>query len=838
MPNVPKSSLLTLQEASNLLNCHPNTLRQWDKLGILHAVRVGSRGDRRYRKEDILNIMASPRSQPENQPPVIRQTDEILDRISNAFVAFDTKWRFTYVNHKAQELLDLIGKDLIGKSLLDLYPQTKSTAIFKAMEFARHTGNVVHKSFSLSTDDVWYEAAIYPSSTGMTITIEDITQQHKEEKNTAFLTKVYNTLSSTLDYDKTLTNISRIIVPEIADWFSVEIIDKLQGLRIVEISHKDPKKVKWAYKLREKNAPDMHASYGVPSVIKTGKSELYADISDETLITIAKGKRQLALLRKIGFTSAMVVPLLVRGKIVGAVTFVSAESGKHFDENDLKLAKGIGRLAGVAIDNARLYSNLQHELIERGKIENSLRASEQRLEKYLENSTDAVLVLDKKGKIVYRSSIAEKVSGYSNTEVMQTDIFLAICHEDRKRVKATFKDLVAHPGKTITIDYRVMHKNGCTIWAEATATSLLADPNIQGIVVNFRDITQRRETAERLKEQAEFIERAHDAILMLNESNNILFWNKEAEKLYGWKAEEVMGKFSSGVLQTVFPVPFTELMQQVKNNKVWEGELIHTTKNGQKIVVESRWALIKGADNQTRILEINRDITERKELENRKDEFISIASHELKTPLTSLKVFAQYLQKYSEISGDRTLQQYLQKIVDQSDSLTELVADLLDISKIQSGHLPFQDQVFDLQECIEDRVAVANALTTHNVIMTGKLPLVYGDKERLCQVFDNLLSNAIKYSPSSNKVDVLLSANATTVRICVRDYGIGIDKKYQQKIFERFFRAGGAYEKTFPGLGIGLYISSQIMKRHGGTIEVKSTRKRGSQFCMVLPLKK
>lgn len=221
----------------------------------------------------------------------------------------------------------------------------------------------------------------------------------------------------------------------------------------------------------------------------------------------------------------------------------------------------------------------------------------------------------------------------------------------------------------------------------------------------------------------------------------------------------------------------------------------------------------------------------------RKDEFISIASHELKTPVTSLKAFVQILKRKSDESGEHDLMRYLTKMDEQILRLTGLIANLLDVARIQSGKMPFEMKKFDLNACIGDIVEVNSQITKkHRIIVKGSVnKLIYGDEDRICQVLNNLITNAVKYSPKKDTVEIHITNTPDNVLVSVRDFGIGIDKKHQKKIFERFYRVSGSVETTFPGLGIGLYISSEIIRRHGGKLYVESTKGKGSTFSFTLP---
>ncbi|MFL5694081.1 MAG: sensor histidine kinase [Ktedonobacteraceae bacterium] len=224
--------------------------------------------------------------------------------------------------------------------------------------------------------------------------------------------------------------------------------------------------------------------------------------------------------------------------------------------------------------------------------------------------------------------------------------------------------------------------------------------------------------------------------------------------------------------------------------------------------------------------------------ERRKDEFISMTSHELKTPVTSLKGFTNVLQRRLTKQGDEQGLHYLARIDAQLNKLTKLISDLLDISRMQTGKLAFQVEVFDLDRLVYETVEnVQAATTTHEFLVEGRTDAcILGDKDRIGQVFINLLTNAVKYSPHANKVLVRLSRDQARCIVSIQDFGIGIDETHQQKIFERFYQVTDPEEKTYPGLGIGLYISSEIVERHHGRIEVQSHKREGATFTVTLPL--
>lgn len=231
------------------------------------------------------------------------------------------------------------------------------------------------------------------------------------------------------------------------------------------------------------------------------------------------------------------------------------------------------------------------------------------------------------------------------------------------------------------------------------------------------------------------------------------------------------------------------------------------------------------------------EIEYRKQAERKKDEFISIASHELKTPLTSVKGYMQLLGRSVEKGDIPTVKRHLGKAQIQLEKLNELIADLLDISKIESGKLKFNKKCFSIDELLDSVTDIIHQTNPEfNILRKGKVGLeVYADEMRIEQVIINFLTNAIKYSPGTNEIKINVNLVGEKVYVGVRDFGIGIAPDQQKSVFDKFYRV----EETaihFQGLGIGLFISAEIIKRHGGEVGVKSTPGEGSEFYFILPI--
>jgi len=230
------------------------------------------------------------------------------------------------------------------------------------------------------------------------------------------------------------------------------------------------------------------------------------------------------------------------------------------------------------------------------------------------------------------------------------------------------------------------------------------------------------------------------------------------------------------------------------------------------------------------------DIHDHKTKEQVKDEFISIASHELKTPLTTAKAYIELVKLNMEKTKNGNLL-YIQKAGESINRLNDLIGELLDVNKIKSGKLDLRISKFDFNEMISSSIEGIQLITPdHKIILTGAVKeWVTADRERLQQVFLNLLTNAVKYSPNTDKVFVNIVQENSEVKVSVIDSGIGILKENISKIFTMYYREEGR-ALQFQGLGIGLSISHEIIQRHKGKIWVDSEVDKGSTFSFTFPI--
>jgi len=274
---------------------------------------------------------------------------------------------------------------------------------------------------------------------------------------------------------------------------------------------------------------------------------------------------------------------------------------------------------------------------------------------------------------------------------------------------------------------------------------------------------------------------------------------------------------------------------EVERNKV---QYRNITKDGK--IIWSEWfnTVLKDKDGKVKtIMSLVQDITEQKQLEWQKDNFLSIVSHELRTPLTTIKAYGQIAENMLETRGDADTLGIIKKMGSQVNKLALLVRNLLDFTRVQKGELIYHEDFFDFNEIVEGVINnMQKTSATHEIKSNiGETATIFGDKNKLSQVINNLISNAIKYSPKAYSIIVGTELQKHGIQLCVEDSGIGISIQEQQNVFEQFYRVDRDNQSTFPGMGISLYVGSEIIRRHGGKIWVESSIDKGSTFFIWLP---
>ena len=532
----------------------------------------------------------------------------LIENSSDAIALVSEDGLFTYVSPSVEKMLGYTPDELVGRDIRELFPPHYFPEI--VVQFAVVTeapDNVVtveHLYLHKNGSPLWLESTITnrlhnPAIRAYVANFRDITVRRQASEHEHLLNAASDVLVASIDHQISLQEIAQLIVPALADYCRIAIVDETYQIKDIVAHHIDPTKIALVGALYEQYKDMASSTHGIQKLLETGQPELIPIVSERVLDAVRDNPELIAITRSLDLTSYMGVPLIARNKIIGAITFSSSQPTRRYSEADLRFAQELARRIALTLDNSYLYQKAQEEIQERTKVEAALRESEQR-----------------------------------------------------------------------------------------------------------------------------------------------------------------------------------------------------------------------------------------------KDEFIGMTSHELKTPVTSLKGFTNVLQRRLSKQNDGQSLHYLARMDVQLDKLSRLISDLLDVSRVQTGKLDLQREAFDLDALLHETVETLQAATaTHQLLIEGSTGArILGDKDRLAQVFINLITNAVKYSPRAHTVIVRLSREQGQVIVSVQDFGIGIAATHQQHIFERFYQVTDREEKTYPGLGIGLYISQEIVERHRGRIWLESSKGAGTTFFVSLPL--
>jgi PAS domain S-box-containing protein len=372
-------------------------------------------------------------------------------------------------------------------------------------------------------------------------------------------------------------------------------------------------------------------------------------------------------------------------------------------------------------------------------------------------------------------------------------------------------------------------------------------------------VGELEEHSEALAAQAQLLDLAPDAIIVRDpRTNQIRFWNRGAEELYGWSQAEVLGKVNHEVLQTEYTQSVEALITELARTGRWDGELVHTIRDGTSITVASRQAVQYDAAGQPlAVVTINTDITQRIAAETAlaqardaaeaasraKSEFLANTSHEIRTPMNAILGMAELL---AETPLNDEQHEYVRTFQRAGDTLLTLINDVLDLSKVEAGQLELEHIPFNLLELVEQTAEVlavrahANGLELNVQVLPDVPSYVTGDPTRLRQVLTNLMGNAIKFTDTGEvhlRVGLdPIETSSSSVGFSVRDTGIGIPAHKQGEIFASFVQADTSTTRRHGGTGLGLAISGRIVELMGGHIEVSSEVGQGSTFSFSIPL--
>lgn len=342
------------------------------------------------------------------------------------------------------------------------------------------------------------------------------------------------------------------------------------------------------------------------------------------------------------------------------------------------------------------------------------------------------------------------------------------------------------------------------------------------------------------------LKRFPDGVIMLDEELRISFFNERAKEMFQMQHwDSIVGR---KLTSQIIPKNFSDIVPALRQkSKVKDAESIEVgmgTGPDRSIFQVSTTPLTDASRQTIGMMKVIHDVTREREIDRMKSEFISIAAHQLRTPLSAVKWVLKMIMDGDMGKITPEQKKYLGKGYESNERMINLVNDLLSVSRIEEGRFLYEFEMVDLDELIKAEASEENhAFTKKNLTFeyhrpSKGTPKVYADPTKLRLVVQNLLDNAVRYTPAEGKITIDVSRQKDFLSVSVSDTGVGIPKTQQRKLFTKFFRASNVLKMSPDGTGLGLFIVRNIVRKHGGQIDVKSEEGKGATFTFTIPLKK
>ncbi|NHC36261.1 PAS domain S-box protein [Scytonema millei VB511283] len=653
----------------------------------------------------------------------------------------------------------------------------------------------------------------------------DITERKRIEEQERFLVEASNILAASLDYQTILNNLAQLSVPQLADWCSIHILETDGSIRQVSVAHSALSQVRWLEALACHYPVSSNSTLGVSQVIHTGESVLYPEIDDNLLQSLARDRDHLQSLHQIQMKSALCVPIQARGRTLGAISFVAAESQRVYTNADLTFAEDLGRRAGLAVDNGRLYQ----EANEIG-----------------ENLRQAIVIL---GEQQQQLRVLQRIGNLLNQRLTDVSELLhvivgAVCDGIPD---ADFAAIATYNSATDELETSAT----AGIGKERLLLTEIFDPDLGVLRQVFETGETRlmrgsREQGAGSREEGQGGQGEFNSEFRIPNSE----FSPAPSSLYAVPIASMNGE-RLGVLVVgnwqnldAFDPEDQNLMAAVGEQAaiaIGNARLIEALEEREERLAAQNLTLAQ----QNRELELTRQRIEQQNLQlieaaRLKSQFLATMSHELRTPLNAVIGFAQVLLRQRSAALSATQSGMIDRILSNGKHLLALINDILDLSKIESGRLELQLELISLDRLVISTIDELRPLAEQkqlpiNVDLQTENLTIVNDSNRLRQVLVNLLSNAIKFTESGCIEIKTCELSSTQFMLSVKDTGIGIATSELEHIFEEFRQVDQTTTRKHGGTGLGLAITKSLVHMMQGKISVESQLGKGSTFHVELP---
>jgi signal transduction histidine kinase len=720
----------------------------------------------------------------------------------------------------------------------------------------------------LDPDDVLFLRAVANLMATAMVRDRAERRQRRSEEALGFLAEAGHLLASSLDYDETLATLADLVVPRLADWCIVDLAEADGTMRRVAVRAADAQKQELLDVLHRDYPPVVGSGQPSGQAIARSETVHYPSFTPDVLRRTTLDGRHHELMKELDPRSAIAVPLLVQGRVLGAITFAWSESGRRYEESDVVLAEELGRRAALAIENARLYTS---ELEAQRRIEFIVEASD-----VLASSLDydetvnalarlavprlgdwcVIYIVDPDGGIERRAvehaggrqdvvraileshpilpdapvGVPEVIrSGRSELQAEASPVSTAGDVSEPETLADALEEIQVNSTMCVPLTAR-RRTIGAILFVSAESQRVFTEDDLRlaeelaaraAVAVDnsrlFNEVEQRAEAVEALDSIA-------DGVFLVDAGGRIRLWNAAAESITGIAGADARGRPVGDV--------FAGWEQIAAASSV--------TPKTVPVTVDERelWLSISGVASSDGVAYAFRDVTADRQLDRMKSDFVATVSHELRTPLAAVYGAALTLAQRDFTDREDLRRLLVSQIAEQAERLSSIVDDILFVGRLESGGLRLEPEIVDVVDVA--RAAVDGARSRVEGVLVelnagADVPPIETDGGRLRQVLDNLLDNAIKYSPDGGAIVVRVDADARWARFAVADNGVGIANAELERIFEKFYRVDPQQTRGVNGTGLGLYVCRELVERMEGRISVSSTPGLGSTFVVELP---
>lgn len=467
----------------------------------------------------------------------------------------------------------------------------------------------------------------------------------------------------------------------------------------------------------------------------------------------------------------------------------------------------------------------------------------------LETVSDAVIAVDLDGRILYWNPAAEALFGYTADEMLGELPHRLFPEQDRDLFPSRFAAVM--DGSTQRGEWEAVDKRGIPRWVDMSARAIRdAAGSITGVVGVGRDVTERKLLEDEQHFLTTVLGSIHDSVIATDLDGRITYWNRGAEDIFGYSAEEILGQTPAVLYPDLGTGALAADLASIAAGNDYQGEWRGRHKSGTEVWLDIRTTAQRDTNGTlVGFVGLGKEVTKRKHVERERErllirerasrrglrQFLGLVAHDLRNPLTIISGYIQMLQRRVLPLDSDGYAQAVAAVDDATSMMQRLVGDLGDAAAVGEGHFAVQPVPVELTALVRTVVAECQTGAGGHQLLVAAPDAVHGewDPQRLRQLLTNLVDNAIKYSPAGGEIRVTVQEEADEVVVRVQDSGVGIAEKEQQELFDLFVR--GEETEDIAGFGMGLYICRAIVDAHGGRIEVESEPGRGSTFAVTLP---